>query len=115
MAWGGPPPPPARGAVFRRGAERGPQHFSARGAEVEPVLVRDRGGAQDPANVQAIGEADLVYLSGGQPDFLYDALAGTAVERAVHEAHARGAVVVGCSAGAIVLAARRPPVPRRGA
>src|SRR3972149_5211275 len=47
------PPPPAGGAFSRRGGEGARQHFSARGGGVEPVLVRDRGGAQDPANVQA--------------------------------------------------------------
>src|SRR3972149_3474849 len=50
---------------------------------------------------------------GGHPAFPSDALAGTAVDRAIHEAHARGAVVVGCSAGAIVLADRRLRVRRR--
>jgi cyanophycinase len=99
--------------VFLRWAEMGRQHFSALGAEVEPVLVRDRQAANDPAAVQAIGEADLVYLSGGRPDFLYEALAGTAVERAIHDAHARGAVIVGCSAGAMVLADRRLRLQRR--
>ncbi|HEY8168889.1 MAG TPA: Type 1 glutamine amidotransferase-like domain-containing protein [Candidatus Limnocylindrales bacterium] len=93
--------------VFQRWVEMGRQHFTALGAEVEPVLVRDRDDAQEAANAQAIGEADLVYLSGGKPDFLYDVIAGTAVERALHEAHERGAVLAGCSAGAMVLADRR--------
>jgi peptidase E len=100
-------------AVFLRWAEMGRQHFSALGAEVEPVLIRDRDAAQDPANAQAIGEADLIYLSGGKPDFLYDVLAGSAVEAALHEAHARGAVLAGCSAGAMVLADRRFAARRR--
>ena len=99
--------------VFLRWAEMGRQHFSALGAEVEPVLVRDRAAAQDPANAQAIGEADLIYISGGKPDFLYDILAGSAVEAALHDAHARGAVLAGCSAGAMVLADRRFGVRRR--
>ena len=99
--------------VFLRWAEMGRQHFSALGAEVEPVLVRDRAAAQDPANAQAIGEADLIYLSGGKPDFLYDILGGSAVEAALHDAHARGAVLAGCSAGAMVLADRRFGVRRR--
>ena len=51
--------------VFRRWASLGVEHFSALGAEVEPVLVRDRFDADDAAHVQAIGEADLIYLSGG--------------------------------------------------
>jgi cyanophycinase-like exopeptidase len=98
--------------AFMRWAEMGRQHFGALGADVEPVLVRDRNDANDAGAAQAIGEADLVYLSGGKSEYLYDVLAGTAVERAIHDAHARGAVVVGCSAGAMVLADRRLRVHR---
>lgn len=99
--------------VFLRWAEMGRQHFAALGAEVEPILVRDRAAAEDPVNIQAIGEADLVYLSGGRPNFLYDALAGTALEGALHAAHLRGAVIAGCSAGAMVLADRQLRLRRR--
>jgi cyanophycinase len=90
--------------VFNRWAAQGVAHFGSLGAEVEPVLVRDRSGADDAA-AQALGEADLIYLSGGKPGYLMQALAGTAVERALVAAHDRGAVLAGCSAGAMVLAA----------
>jgi cyanophycinase len=90
--------------VFTRWASIGTTHFGQLGAEVEPVLVRDRAGADDPAAVQAIGEADLVYLSGGKPSYLMGVLDGSAVGRAMTEAHARGVVLAGCSAGAMVLA-----------
>jgi len=93
--------------TFRRWAAMGVEHFSALGAEVEPVLVRDRVDADDAAHVQAIGEADVVYLSGGKPDHLVDSLAGSGVERAIAAAHERGAVLAGCSAGAMTLAARQ--------
>ena len=53
--------------VFPRWAAMGVAHFASLGAEVEPVLVRDRRDAADPAACQAIGEADLIYLSGGKP------------------------------------------------
>jgi cyanophycinase len=91
--------------VFNRWAAQGVAHFGSLGAEVEPVLVRDRAEADDAAAAQAVGEADLIYLSGGKPDYLMGVLADTAVGRAVVAAHARGAVVAGCSAGAMVLAA----------
>jgi cyanophycinase len=90
--------------VFARWASMGMTHFGQLGAEVEPVLVRDRAAADDPAAVQAIGEADLVYLSGGKPSYLMGVLGGSAVGRALAEAHARGVVIAGCSAGAMVLA-----------
>lgn len=95
-------------AVFRRWADLGTAHFAGLGAEVEPVLVRDRDEAADEAACQAIGEADLIYLSGGSPGHLRRTLDGTRTGAALWEAHRRGAVIAGCSAGAMVLAERQP-------
>lgn len=88
--------------------ESGRAHFSALGAEVEGVEIRTREDAFDEACVQAIGEADLVYLSGGKPGHLLDALAGTPAGAALRAVHDRGGILAGCSAGAMVLAARQP-------
>ena len=66
--------------------------------------MRDRAAADDAAAAQAIGEADLIYLSGGKPAYLMSVLRDSAVGRAIVAAHERGAVVAGCSAGAMVLA-----------
>jgi cyanophycinase-like exopeptidase len=100
--------------VFRRWAAMGVEHFEALGAEVEAVLVRDRAEADDPASVQAVAEADVVYLSGGDPGHLLRTLAGSGVWAAAEAIHERGGVLVGCSAGAMVLCdrqalVRRPP------
>ncbi len=90
--------------VFQRWAAMGAAHFAGLGAEVEPLLVRDRAGADDPAAAQAVGEADLIYLSGGKPEYLRRSLEGSAVGAALLRAHERGAVLAGCSAGAMILA-----------
>ena len=90
-------------ATFRAWAEMGVEHFGSLGAEVEPVLVRDLAEGHDAAALQAIGEADLVYLSGGHPAFLAGVLLGSPLGRALTEANARGAVVAGCSAGAMAI------------
>ena len=92
--------------VFQRWASMGVEHFAALGAEVEPVLVRHRLDADDASHVQAIGEADLIYLSGGKPGHLTESLAESAVGDSLVEAHERGAVLAGCSAGAMTLAGR---------
>ena len=92
--------------VFRRWAAMGVEHFTALGAEVETVLVRDRFDADDAAHVQAIGEADLIYLSGGKPGHLTRSIVGSPVGAALVAAHERGATLAGCSAGAMTLAAR---------
>jgi cyanophycinase-like exopeptidase len=91
----------------------GVEHFSQLGAEVEPALVRDRVDADDDGHVQAIGEADLIYLSGGKPGYLSSTLDGTAVGAALVAAHARGATLAGCSAGAMVLTGHHVDLRRR--
>lgn len=90
--------------VFERWAELGTDHFTRLGAEVETVLLREPADAEDDEHAQALGEADLIYLSGGKPDHLLSVLAGSAAWRAACAAHARGAILVGCSAGAMTLA-----------
>lgn len=97
-------------ATFQGWIERGRAHFSALGAEVEGVELRTREDAFDDGCAQAIGEADLVYLSGGKPDHLLAALRDTAAGAALARVHGRGGVVAGCSAGAMVLAGRQPRV-----
>ncbi len=89
--------------VFLRWAALGTEHFEGLGAEVEVVHVRERADADDPAHAQAVAEADLVYLSGGKPEYLLGTLTGTAVWAAAIAANARGSVLAGCSAGAMVL------------
>lgn len=93
--------------VFQHWLAMGIDHFGKLGAEVEPVVVRDRRDADDAANAQAVGEADLVYLSGGKPAYLLNVLTDTTLAAAIADVHARGAILAGCSAGAMVLAERQ--------
>jgi cyanophycinase len=89
--------------VFMRWAAMGEAHFAALGAEPVPVLIRDRAGADDPEAAAAIAGADLIYMSGGKPGHLLEVLRDSAAGASLREAHARGAVIAGCSAGAMVL------------
>jgi cyanophycinase-like exopeptidase len=94
-------------AAFQRASEIGTEHFRALGAEVEAVTVTDRAAAGDPANAQAVGEADLIYLCGGDSAYLGETLLGSLVWAAAVDANRRGAILVGCAAGAMVLGKRR--------
>jgi cyanophycinase len=89
--------------VFMRWAAMGEAHFTALGATPVPVLIRDRAGAEDSEAVAEIARADLVYLSGGKPGYLMAMLRDSAAGAALRVAHARGSVIAGCSAGAMVL------------
>ncbi len=83
----------------------GAAHFAAMGVEAVPLLVRDRADAENPAMAEAIAGAGLIYLSGGNPGYLADTLRNTVVHRRILEAHAAGAALAGCSAGACALSA----------
>jgi cyanophycinase len=89
--------------VFQRWAAQGQAHFAALGAIPVPVLVGDRASADDAALVAGMADADLVYLSGGKPGHLLDVLGDSAAGAALRAAHERGALIAGCSAGAMVL------------
>jgi cyanophycinase len=78
--------------------------FASLGAtDVAIVPVHDRASADDPAVLAPLADADLVYLPGGSPAYLAQALVGSrcaAVLRARYEA---GAVLAGSSAGAMLF------------
>jgi cyanophycinase len=90
-------------AVFNRWADMGVAHFGGLGATPVPVLIRDRATADDSVSVALLSECDLIYFSGGKPGHLLTALQGTGAGAALRDAFARGVVIAGCSAGAMVL------------
>ncbi|MEM8904849.1 MAG: Type 1 glutamine amidotransferase-like domain-containing protein [Actinomycetota bacterium] len=82
--------------------ERGVEHFRRLGADADGVRVWDRASAGDPALVDRVAAADLVYLSGGRPSYLHASLVDTPTWRAITEVVERGGLLVGCSAGAMI-------------
>jgi cyanophycinase len=80
------------------------------GVEQVIVDVRTREDAENPTFAAAIEGAGLIYLSGGNPAYLADTLRDTVVWRAIVAAHALGAAVAGCSAGAMALSDWAPRI-----
>lgn len=94
------------------------ERFHRLGAEVEPVFVEDPRSGRAPtalldASLQAIGEADIVYLAAGSRRSLSRALVASPIGDAVVVAHRRGAIVVGCGSGAMLLGRSQPEMRRR--
>lgn len=92
----------------------GEEHFRCLGADVESLPVIDRVSADDDAHASAVGAADLVYFSGGDPNYLYQTMNGSRVWESAQKAFARGAAYAGCSAGAMILGAHMPDFRRAG-
>jgi cyanophycinase len=74
------------------------------------VPVASRADASNPALVELIAGAGLIYLSGGHPTFLADTLRDTPVWTAIVAAWQQGAALAGCSAGAMALASWVPSI-----
>jgi cyanophycinase len=86
----------------------GEEHFRLLGAQATGLPVIDRESAEDPAFVPLLEGADLIYFSGGNPQYLCESLRGTRAWQAAQKAWERGAAFAGCSAGAMILAGEIP-------
>lgn len=95
--------PDIAGATGAAALER---RAKARGvpARVDVALVVDEASAADPALAGLLASADLVHLSGGDPDVAPALLANSAAGAGLRQAWEHGAVIGGASAGAMVLA-----------
>lgn len=97
-----------------RWAEMGVAHFRALGAQAEAVMALDRDDCHAAPNIEAAGRANLVYFSGGKPDYLLQTLRGTPLWEAVLVMFEAGGVLAGCSAGAMILGGWIPARPAAG-
>jgi len=105
---------PDGGDVPSSWAEMGVRHFAALGAQAEAVMALDRDGCHAPSNVEAVRYANLVYFSGGKPDYLLGTLNRTPLWGAVLAVLEQGGVLAGCSAGAMILGGWIPGRPSGG-
>lgn len=83
--------------------ERGVRHFTALGARVTPLLITQRAHCFDDVFVRGLRAADFFYFSGGNPNYVIETWHDTPAWAAVLERWRAGAVLVGCSAGAMML------------
>lgn len=72
-------------------------------ASVATPLVIDKRSAHDPDNAALVANADWIYLGGGFPHVGMTILSSTPVLRELRRAAERGALILGASAGAMML------------
>jgi cyanophycinase len=84
-------------------AARGVAHFLRLGASSTGLLVLERAHAEAKEYMGIMELADLLYISGGKPRRLLEALEASPLWRAFLLARSRGAWLVGSSAGAMAL------------
>ena len=88
----------------RRAGRKGVDWFQGLGATNVSVLpLIDRASANDPEIAVALATSKLIYLLGGFPRYLDQALDGSRSWQAISNAYRSEVVVAGSSAGAMVL------------
>ena len=81
----------------------GVAHFRALGAQVSPIMLLTRDDAHDEKVLADLRGADLYYFSGGNPEHVIETLRDTPAWQIISAGYAAGAVLAGCSAGAMML------------
>jgi cyanophycinase len=71
--------------------------------ETNSLHLYTREDAYNPKFVEAIQDAGLIYLSGGDPNYLTESLIDTPVWEAIVSAWSSGSSLMGCSAGAMAM------------
>ena len=84
-------------------ARHGVQQFEALGADALPLMVVSREDANNDDLTAQVDRAEIVYLTGGNPAHLLDVLRGSLLLRRLEEGLARGMILAGSSAGAMVM------------
>ena len=91
-----------------RWSRMGVEHFQNLGADVTALRIIDKDSANDEQYVSVLENANLIYFSGGNPNYLYETMNGSRAWSAMQKAWSNGAIYAGCSAGAMILANRIP-------
>jgi len=99
-------------SVLQRWHDLGADAARRLGVEQVVLDVVDGESANDPDHARLVAGAGLVYLSGGSPMYLAQALQGSLVWEAILDAWRGGSALAGCSAGAMALGAGFPDIRR---
>ncbi|HLY30851.1 MAG TPA: Type 1 glutamine amidotransferase-like domain-containing protein, partial [Ktedonobacterales bacterium] len=82
----------------------GQSHFAALGVQdIRSTLVLDAASAADPAVIEPLRGANFYYFSGGNPQHTIETLRGSLAWEIIRSSYEQGAVMAGCSAGAMAM------------
>lgn len=84
--------------------ELGQRHFQSLGVQdIRPSAIINRTAASDSQQLALLRGANFYYFSGGNPQHTIETLRNTPAWEIITAAHAHGAVLAGCSAGAMMM------------
>jgi cyanophycinase len=86
--------------------ELGLSHFKKLGvSDIRATRIIDSDSVSDLNQLALLRDADFYYYSGGNPQHTIDTMRGSPAWEIIYSAYQHGAVLAGCSAGAMALGA----------
>jgi cyanophycinase len=79
------------------------EYFTSKGLDNVYGINYKKGKPCTQALIDSIRNANMVFISGGDQSVFMDVIAGTPIKEAIHEAHNRGRLICGTSAGAALM------------
>lgn len=86
-----------------RWTQMGLGHFTKLGAKVEAAEILGRKDSEDPRWLPLLQQANFFYFSGGNPQHLIESMRDTPAWDVIRSKWSAGAVLAGCSAGAMAI------------
>ena len=87
----------------RKAAENGIKIFELLGATATAAMVLNRSDADEPTHLDQLENASVIYLTGGSPAHLLRSLLESRAAGVIATVFQQGGVIIGSSAGAMVL------------
>lgn len=87
----------------QRWAEMGLSHFGKLGAQVQAAMIISRDDTNKPEILDTLRNSNFFYFSGGNPGYVIQIFRDTPAWEIITQAHLNGAVLAGCSAGAMAF------------
>lgn len=78
-------------------------HFKKLNLNLIRIEVTNKKEANDPAIVNRIKQADWIFYSGGQPDYLFETINNSLLWNLTMDKYRAGVLLSGSSAGAMIL------------
>ena len=87
----------------KKAANNGIKYFESLGASPLDLMILTKEDANDQSLNKQLKGTDVIYLTGGDPSYLYDVLQGSVFHNQMRLLYEEGAIIAGSSAGAMVL------------
>ncbi len=87
----------------KKAANNGLKYFASLGANPFDLMILNREDANDQSLGKKLENTDVIYLTGGDPSYLYEVLQGSFFLDQMQALYEKGTMIAGSSAGAMVL------------